>query len=162
MATPGRKNIPSNIHILRGNPSKKPAHELADSVLPAIAIPKCPSHLLPAAKAEWKRITPELESLGLISELDMAALSAYCQSYARWVNAESKLKKLGEDGLITETPSGYQQMSVLLQISNRALDQMHKFMTEFGMSPSSRTRVTASPQLELFDDKEDPKKKYIP
>ncbi|MDB2704902.1 phage terminase small subunit P27 family, partial [Pseudomonadota bacterium] len=98
------------------------------------------------------RIAPQLEKLGLITELDMAALAAYCQAYARWAGAESKLKKQGEDALITETPSGYQQMSVLYQISNKAAEQMHKFMSEFGMTPSTRTRVTASPQLSLFDE----------
>ncbi|MBL4763512.1 MAG: phage terminase small subunit P27 family, partial [Gammaproteobacteria bacterium] len=119
-----------------------------------ISIPKPPSHLLPIAKKEWKRVTVHLEKLGLVTELDMAALAVYCQSFARWVGAETKLKKLGDDGLIETTPSGYKQISVLLQISNRAAEQMHKFLGEFGMTPSTRTRVTPSPQLSLFDDSE--------
>ncbi len=50
----------------------------------------------------------------------------------------------GQAGMISVTPSGYQQMSVYLQIRNRAYDRMMKFAAEFGMSPSSRSRVSAS------------------
>lgn len=151
---PGPRPLPANVHRISGNRSKLPESTLRDrdSVLPDVSIPKAPAHLLPAAKEEWNRISVHLEKLGLITELDMAALAAYCQAYARWSNAEAKIKKLGEDSLIEVTPSGYKQISVLLQISNRAAEQMHKFMGEFGMSPSTRTRVTASPQMELFPD----------
>lgn len=153
MAKPGPKPLPSNVHKLHGNRSKLTHQQLLqkDAVMPAVSIPKPPRHLLPEAKKEWDRITPELEKLGLISELDMAALAAYCQAYARWSKAETRLKKLGDDSLIDETPSGYKQMSTWLQISNRAAEQMHKFMGEFGMSPSTRTRVTPSPQPDLFE-----------
>ena len=152
---------PTHLHLINGNPSKKPRHQLTDQVTPEISIPKSPTHLLPLAKKEWARIAPQLETIGLITEMDMAALAVYCQAYARWASAESKLKKMGGDGLIEETPSGYKQMSVLLQISNRAVEQMHKFMGEFGMSPSSRSRVTASPQIDMFDDKENKAAKYF-
>jgi P27 family predicted phage terminase small subunit len=114
------------------------------------------------AKKEWRRISPQLEKLGLITQMDRAALAVYCQAYARWADTEAKIKKLGDDGLIEETPSGYKQISVLLQISNRAAEQMHKFMAEFGMSPSSRSRVTPSPQMELFNkDNQSGAKKYF-
>jgi P27 family predicted phage terminase small subunit len=156
MARTGPKALPANVHRLNGNRSKLAESELRnrDSVLPDVSIPRAPAHLLPGAKKEWSRISVHLEKLGLITELDMAALAAYCQAYARWAGAETKLKKLGDDALIEETPSGYKQISVLLQISNRAAEQMHKFMGEFGMTPSTRTRVTASPQLSLFTDEE--------
>lgn len=161
MAKRGPKKLPANVHRMTGNRSKLSAGQLREreSVLPDISIPKPPTHLLPAAKKEWLRITPHLQKLGLITELDMAALSAYCQAYARWAGTELKLKKLGDDALVEETPSGYKQMSVLLQISNRAGEQMHKFMGEFGLTPSTRTRVTASPQLDLFGDDSKPEDK---
>jgi P27 family predicted phage terminase small subunit len=164
MAKPGPKPKPSNVHLLHGNRSKLTAQQLQqkDAVLPDVSIPKPPRHLLPEAKKEWERITPELEKLGLISELDMAALAAYCQSYARWSKAEAHLKKLGDTGLIDTTPSGYKQMSTWLQISNRSAEQMHKFMGEFGLTPSTRTRVTPSPQPDLFEgDDADGKKSYF-
>lgn len=150
MMKSGPKALPANVHRLRGNPSKKSAGELVDEVRPPIEIPDCPSHLLPAAKREWKRVTPLLEELGLVAKIDLAALAVYCQAYGRWRQAEEKIRELNREsplempGLIEKTPSGYKQISVWLQISNRSVEQMYRFLCEFGMSPSARSRVTPS------------------
>lgn len=159
MGQRGPKPLPSNVHRMRGNPSKKHQSELIDAVQPEVAIPKVPDHLLPEAKREWRRISKELELLGLVTKIDRAALAAYCQAWGRWVFAEKKLKELGDSGLVETTPSGYKQMGAWLQISNRALDQMKSFMAEFGMSPSARSRVTASPQMSLALDDDNSQQK---
>lgn len=142
---------PAQLHILRGNPSKKPIGALLDeAVRPAVEIPECPDHLQGEARAEWQRIGGHLQKLGLISQIDRAALAAYCQSYGRWVEVEIKIAVLnaedkdGVAGFINDTPSGYKQISVLLQISNRCVEQMEKFLRHFGMSPAARSRVTPS------------------
>jgi phage terminase small subunit len=49
--------------------------------------------------------------------------------------------KLTELGEVAATPNGYAVQSVWLQIANKAMEQMHKFMVEFGFTPASRTRV---------------------
>ena len=71
------------------------------------------------------------------------------------MKAEKKLKEEGEAQLIGVTPSGYQQLGVWLQISNRAVETMHKFLSEFGMTPSARNRVSVNPQKDLFGDSND-------
>jgi P27 family predicted phage terminase small subunit len=153
MGLRGPTPLPNNVHRLRGNPSKKTSAQLIDEIRPETKIPECPSHLSSIAKLEWDRVSPELEKLRIISEIDRAALAVYCQAYSRWVEAENNIKFLGENGLIDQTPSGYKQMSVWLQISSRAVEQMHKFMREFGMTPSSRSQVTHSPnQIDIFCD----------
>jgi P27 family predicted phage terminase small subunit len=141
------------VHLLNGNPSKKTASELRGELKPDVVLPEPPPHLSELAKEEWGRLGGEMIRLGLISNLDRAAFAVYCQAYARWVRAEEKLKELGDDSLVETSPNGYKQMSVQLQISNRAVDQMHKFMCEFGMTPSARTRFTnINAQLPLFPD----------
>lgn len=150
MGQRGPKPLPANVHMLHGNASKLPMSQLLDGVHPEVEIPKCPAHLQAEAKREWKRVADYLEELGLISQIDRAALAAYCAAWAEVVHCEKKISELnaadenGEAGYITDTPSGYKQMSVWLQIRNRAYDRMMKFAAEFGMSPSSRTRVTPS------------------
>ena len=52
---------------------------------------RCPEHLSPAAQAEWRRLAQSLQQDGLLTQVDRAALAAYCQSYGRWVEAEQKL-----------------------------------------------------------------------
>ena len=154
MAKPGPKPLPKNVHILKGNPSNLPRSALFDDCIrPRTEIPDPPDHLLPEALDEWNRISVELHSLGLISQIDRAALAVYCQAYGRWVMSENKLAELGENGMVETTPSGYKQQGTWLQISNRAVEQMKSFLTEFGMTPSARSRVTpSSPQGDLFDE----------
>ena len=159
MGSRGPKPLPANVHLLRGNPSKIPVGQLLGGIHPPVEIPRCPKHLQDEAKREWRRVAGELEGLGLISQLDRAALAGYCSAWAETVHCEIKIAELnaadpkGEAGLVGVTPSGYEQMSVWVQIRNRAYDRMMKFASEFGMSPSARSRATASEnrQGELFD-----------
>jgi P27 family predicted phage terminase small subunit len=57
-----------------------------------------------------------MHRLGIISDLDRAALAAYCQAYGRWVEAERKLK---ETPPLIKLPSGIIQQSPWLTISNK-------------------------------------------
>ncbi len=121
---------------------------------PEIGIPTCPYFLSTAAKNEWNRIAPELEGLGLVSELDRAALAGYCELYARWGKALRKLKKHGE---VKETPNGSVQVSPWLSIARSAEREMRLFMGEFGMTPCSRTKVSGRGKKK----KADPSEKYF-
>jgi P27 family predicted phage terminase small subunit len=167
MGARGPKPLPANVHMLRGNPSKLPTAQLMDSLQPEIEIPGCPPHLLPEAKKEWKRITPELERYGLISKIDRAALALYCQAWARWVWAERELQRahqlaeqkrekaeadgqawVGGDGYTYPTKNGHLAYSPHWVIANKAMDQVNRFLADFGMSPSARGRVNPSNLLQ--------------
>lgn len=150
MGARGPKPLPVNVHLLRGNPSKLPASRLLDGVHPPVEIPACPGHLQDEAKKEWRRVATELQALGLISKIDRAALSAYCAAWAEMVSAERKIAELNAadpellPGCVLTTSTGYQQLSAWVILRNRAAERMMRFAAEFGMSPSSRSRVTAS------------------
>jgi len=77
--------------------------------------------------------------LGLLTNIDRVALAAYCQAYARWVEAEKGIKK---SGLIVKTKDGNIIQSPLVGIANTAMKLVHKFLIEFGMTPSSRSRIS--------------------
>lgn len=181
MGARGPKALPANVHLLRGNPSKLSAADLTEGLQPEVEIPNCPRHLLPEARKEWKRITPELERYGLISKLDRAALALYCQAYARWVWAEEQMARAqdlaaskraeaeakgqaydGGDGLTVMTPSGHMTYSPHWVIGNKAQQQVKEFLAQFGLSPSSRTSVSTSSvrQRDLFGDDQDDKGGY--
>ena len=171
--TRGPKSLPANVHRLRGNPSKKPLAQLMDDLQPLVEVPNCPAHLLPEARKEWKRITPELERYGLISKLDRAALALYCQAYARWVWAELQLQQAaadaatrraeaeakgqiwaGGDGYTVPTPNGHMTYSPHWVIANKAMEQVNKYLADFGLSPTNRGRAAISNLRQglLFDD----------
>jgi P27 family predicted phage terminase small subunit len=110
-------------------------------VLPPIRserLPSCPPHLSEAAAAEWRRLAKALQRVGVFTGFDRAALAAYCQAYARWVEAEERLK---ESPALYKTPSGYIQQSPWLAISNKQLELMGRYMVELGLTPAARSRV---------------------
>jgi P27 family predicted phage terminase small subunit len=138
MGLRGPRAKPTNLKILQGTYRKDRA--APNEPRPEVAVPQSPPHLNDLAKKEWRRIAPELLKHGLLTKLDRAALAAYCQSWALWVEAEEKLKT---EGLMVKMPSGYEQQSIWLSISKTALTQMRAFASEFGLSPATRTRVSA-------------------
>lgn len=159
--TMGRPRKPAALKLLQGNPGKRPLN-LSEGINPRVEIPRAPSHLGVEARREWKRISPILEELGLISGLDLAALAIYCQAYGRLVELEqafnSMVTKSVAAGMAyrdavhqasqSVTPSGYAQQSVIVQLIGRHRDQVHRFLTHFGLSPSARGRVQASNYLQ--------------
>ena len=145
MANPKK---PTNLKIIQGTFRKDRA--TPNEPKPNINIPSPPDHLSKEALIEWDRITPILYNLGLLSDLDMVALAAYCQAYGRWTQAEMELKG---SGIIIKTQNGNVIQNPLVGIANQAMLQTHKFLVEFGLTPASRSKVSANKQ---DDKKADP------
>ena len=120
----------------RAQNATEPTHD------PARAVNSAPEHLDALGREEWNRVTPELLAIGILTQIDRAALAAYCMAWSRWVEAETNLRKTGT---LIKTPSGYPIQNPYLAIANAAIDTMRKFLTEFGMTPSSRSRIHAAP-----------------
>jgi len=132
----GRKPKPTALKLMDGNPGKRRINGAEPK--PPGGLPDCPEHLAPEAQAEWHRIAGSLNKIGLLTQVDRATMAAYCQCYARWVEAE---QRLAETPMILRMPSGYIQQSPWLTISNKALELMVKYMSELGLTPASRSRL---------------------
>jgi phage terminase small subunit len=76
----GRKPKPTALKLIEGNPGKRPLN--AGEPRLGVAVPTCPAHLCPSAKAEWKRLARQMHTLRIITELDRSALAAYCHPMA--------------------------------------------------------------------------------
>lgn len=100
----GRKPKPTAIKKLEGNPGKRKLN--TKEPIPAKGMPNCPEWLLPEAKKEWERLADLMNQIGVLTEVDMAAFAAYCQSYARWKEAQ---EHIDSEGSTFETDKGYQQ-----------------------------------------------------
>lgn len=141
---------PTSLKLIEGNPGRR---QIAPGeVRPPVAAPTCPAHLNHAATEEWQRIIPLLLENHLVTELDTAALALYCQSWGRWAEAEQKIaeqRAKGGDGLLIKAPSGYPIQNPYLAIANRAMENCYKYLQQFGLSPSARTRVQATPQGDI-------------
>lgn len=139
----GRKPKPDALKVIQGTARKDRTN--ADSPKPDLSIPVPGDHLSPEALMEWGRVSRELHSLGLLTEIDRPALEAYCQAYGRWVDV-SRLMQQSDFDWIIETSKGTKIQNPLIGISNTCVEIMRKFLTEFGMTPSSRTRISAPPK----------------
>jgi len=85
---------------------------------------------------------PELLAAGLLTKLDRAALVGYAIAWGQWSEA---LDALRTHGTLVKSPSGYPMQSPYVAIANKAFEQWSRMLGEFGMSPSSRSRVNAAP-----------------
>ena len=113
--------------------------------------PSVPSHLSEAARAEWYRVAKELHGLGLLTRIDVTALAAYCETFATWVEA---LDKCREMGLIVKSPNGFPIQNPYLSVASQAEKRMRQWLGEFGMTPSSRSRVSVPQAEETVDEYE--------
>ncbi len=77
-----------------------------------------------------------------MTEIDRAALAGYCVHYARWIESEQEVRKLGT---IVKTKDGYPIVNPHLGVARRAFDEMMKAADRFGMNPSSRSRIQVAP-----------------
>jgi P27 family predicted phage terminase small subunit len=162
MPNPGK---PTNLKVLEGTYKPKTAN--LNEPDPDVEIPECPVELSTDAKIEWERITPLLEVLGLIAQINRATLAQYCQLYGRWIVAERMIAEQGEVITIVKdirrgkmgspkddkpgevVPEKYYTSSKKnpwVDIALKCAQECRRFANEFGMTPSSQTKVTARPK----------------
>ena len=139
LATRGRKPTPTAIKILHGNPGKRPLNK--HEPMPEKKAPTCPKWLDDEAKKEWKRLAPQMEQLGILTEADRTAFASYCQAYSRWKEAEEFMTRSGTT--IFKTPSGYWQQLPQVSIAQTYLKIMNRIAEQFGLTPAARSRIIA-------------------
>lgn len=121
---------------------RKPVEKIDETPQPPLGKPRMPSGLNTLAKAEWKRVLPMLDEMGITSKIDGTLVAVYCVMYARWMKAETMLEK----GYTVKCSNGYIQPSQWLGISNSAVKLMLDSMNDLGMTPKARQKLIALPR----------------
>ena len=141
---------------MNGNPSKKKLE--TNEPKPVPIAPKMFSWLAPEAKKCWRLLAPHLEKMGLLTIVDGHTFAAACENWAVWVECERFLQKNGRTIEIIKTNDDGEEYTSYIQqrpevaIGNKALVAFKAFCTEFGLTPSSRTRI----DIKSSDDEKDP------
>ncbi len=143
----GRKPKPTKLKLLAGNPGKRPLNEDEPQFAPSL--PEPPAFLSEEAKAEWDRLASELYAKGVLTEMDRGALAVCCQAWGRAAQAEAALAALAAmdpstHGLLIKTGRGAVE-NPLVGTARRAMDLYMRSCAEFGLTPSSRSRIKAFP-----------------
>lgn len=113
------KPKPSAYKNLCGNPGKRAINH--SEPMPTNGAPVCPDWMPEDGRHEWDRIVPELDRLGMLTKIDGAVLEGHCATYSEFVRGV----KSGEP------------------LKATLLGQMRIFCAELGLTPSSRSRLSA-------------------
>lgn len=156
---PGPPPKPNELKVLEGNPGKR---RIKNSPKPERVLGlKPPKFLGKYGLQEWKRITPELAKLGMLTKIDQAALEIYCRAYQKWREAEDFLIKSGNvytiraddtidaKGNIVKGKIKYIQQVPQVSIAQQNAELCRKMINEFGLSPAARSRLDIKVEKEV-------------
>lgn len=135
----GPPKTPSHLQLVRGNPSKRPINK--NEPKPPSGVPPTPKYFDKRGKYWFKKIGEELNALGVMSQLDAKALELLVEAYVEYRHHCEVLDEEGytyknktESGLMIKAhPAAIMKADVWKRI--RAM------LSEFGMTPSARTKV---------------------
>lgn len=133
---------PKKINDLTGDRHGRRRHKTEPT--PPTNHPVCPEHLDEVAKNKWTELTAQLDQMGLLTSADSDALEMYCSAYARYRKAEEMVKKFGE--VIISPVNKYPMISPYSTVMNKNLETCRKLATEFGLTPSARSRIAITPK----------------
>lgn len=140
---------PSAIRLIQGYPDKRAKNEFEPKPNIPERVPSPPPYLSEIAGKEWQRIAKPLHDLGLLTELDITALAAYCEAFEDWVTAKTNLDKwnklhLDSKNIIFSAKSKVSKPHPYLTMRENARRDLVRLAAEFGMTPSTRTRISVS------------------
>lgn len=138
MGKRGPKPQPAAIKRMLGNPGKR----AIKPDLPAPAgTPPMPARLMvePAAVDKWNELVPLLLNLGTLTLADGEALATLCEVYAA---TQSCLLELRAAGPVMRTDLGGVKPNPAGPLYRSLVALQASLMGEFGLTPSSRTRLS--------------------
>jgi P27 family predicted phage terminase small subunit len=156
MTPRGRKPLPTSLKKLRG--TWRPDRASGTEPQVESAIPEPPDWLSADALAEWKRLAPQLAAAGLLTKLDRAALASYCSAWGDLCEANRTLQQFGSTYI---TERGVIVLHPMLKVVERSRHALRAFASEFGLSPSARTRVDAK-SVPVDDEDEARRRRFFP
>jgi P27 family predicted phage terminase small subunit len=150
MARKGRPPVPTQLKILRGNPGKRRLNEL-EPTPPQTGV-EMPEYLGPVARQRWGRVLPLLQSVRVMTQADIEALARYCDTYEWWLATRAKLQKEGDTYPILNDKGDIKYIAQRpeVAIAHKLAAQLHVLEADFGLNPSSRTKLAT--QVEVKKD----------
>lgn len=143
MSQAGRPPVPTWLKELRG--TLQPANR-AGEPQPQEAIYIAPPREIAnraLASEFWEVHLPLLVKNRMITEVDMTAFAAACLAYEAWILAEQELQKPAAEGggYVIKTKNEYPIQSPWVSIAAGRRREFLDYLREFGLTPSSRTRI---------------------
>lgn len=150
--TRGRKPQPTHLKVLAGNPGKRPLNQ--DEPQPDKRFPPCPERLQGKAREAYEQFAAQLAGCRVGTQLDATALELLAESYAAHAEAAAQVAKNGPVWIERQEPGklpkfAYSPFWVVMKHEHKKLVAL---LTEFGMTPSSRSRVQVAGKSSALDE----------
>ena len=143
----GRKPKPTQLKALEGTLRKDRVLENEVSYPLVDELPKAPNHLQGRAETEWDKIIKSLDEVGILTENDITVLESYCFNVGLMEQAMIDINEEGVIGKETNNAGAtYASENKWVNVYNKAVDRIIKIASEYGFTPSSRTRIAMPPR----------------
>lgn len=149
----GRKPTPSHLKVVRGTTRADRANPSEPK--PARMIPDAPEHMTDRAREIWPYVAGVADKMGILTEADGLALQLMCEAYSNIRSAQDEIVSAGGETYVTE--GGLIKAHPAVAMRNDASRRLQSLLAEFGMSPSSRSKVSPKDK----DDEENEAAKYF-
>ena len=138
----GRKPKPTALKILSGAFEKNPQRQNHREPKAPKGKPTKPRHVQGIAATQWHALVKRLDKLKILSNVDEVAIEQYALTYAEWREAWKDCQK---NGSFIEYVDGHGNRMRKRNPASSAFVELGRRLTqievEFGLTPSSRTRV---------------------
>lgn len=131
----GRKPTPRNLRLVTGADGRLAAEQQPE---PAVSVPPAPDFLEGDEITCFNTTAEKLALMRVMTDADVDGLAVYAVNFTRWIEATAKVR---ESGLVVRSPNDHPIQNPYLSIANRAQHECLRILSEFGLTPSSRTRV---------------------
>ena len=143
----GRKPKPREVQIAEGRHLKNPQRFKDEVPATSPDEPTMPAHLKGYAAAAWDDIEVVMRAASLWSVTYQVTIELYCETYANYRLALERVEQTGQ-AIVTQDKDGQPNVrrnpfSVEL---HKYKEETMKLLTELGLTPSSRSRVTITPE----------------
>ena len=111
---------------------------------PRKVIPDCPEWLTGEGRKVWDRMIETLNFMGVLTQADGNSLARYCVTWVRWRQAEEFLARFGTTYPVKDEKGKVRCFMPFpeVAIANQQSQTLTKLEAEFGLTPSSRTRIS--------------------
>ena len=152
----GKPKIPTEIKKARGTLRKCRELENHMQVKKIETLPAAPEWLSEIGQEQFDIVVNQLNSLGMLYEVDLKLIEAYSNAMALHIESEQQLRKVGRIQVYRDNETGdikHSQITPLQTISKQALELALKIATQFGLTPSARSKISAPiKSLEIKDN----------
>lgn len=144
-----RPRLPSHLKVVTGTTDARRVNRAEPK--PPVRIPPMPPGLSRKAQDAWNRTAPLLERMGVLTDMDAMALEQLCIVYGVLMTAKDALDDFGDFSYSTKSESGPEMRRAHPEVAVyfEALRQFNNMLGSFGMTPSSRSKVSISPLKEV-------------